>query len=289
MNMLINRSSLSRFGICCLAVFFLIVAALPLCAQAKRSRKPKISVPATVLECPYTAEAIFNKLNHLNEWVAAWQKASKEDFQKLWKGWAEDLLKQQKGQKTFRFGAMEPSVFVPRENSNDDKKKSRKNKDNKKKSAEKQVVIAENEQNDASGTRYKLTKEDLRKNYKPFEAFLRLRRLTDDMQEATKIDEAAFRAFDKKVKALEAVLEKMDQVRNSDGSLEQFRKLYEKEFIPALNAVSVAYGVLKETKKMPYEKRKLLQEKNEKRRREAYLQMMSEENAQQTQKQQEKR
>lgn len=287
MNMQTDHNMISRSGIYFLVLLlFLFAAPLSLSAQ-KKSRQ--VHVPAFALECPYTAEAVFNKLTPLNEWVTAWKQASKEDFQKLWKTWAEDLLKQQNGQKTFRFSSIEPSVFVARENNDDARKKSRKKRDNKKKSTEPQAVSVESEQHDASGTRYKLTKADLRKNYRSFEAFLRLKRLTDDMQEATKIDESVFRAFDKKVKALEAVLEKMDEVRNSDGKLENFRMLYEKEFIPALNAVSTALSTLKESPKMPAEKRRLLRENNEKRRRVAYLKMLKDGDDKQDKKTQEKR
>ena len=141
----------------------------------------------------------------------------------------------------------------------------------------------------ASGTAYRLTKNDFRKNYRSFEAFLRLKRLTDDMQEATKMDISSFRTFDKEVKKLEAILEKMDLLRTSDGKMEDFRKIYEKEFIPALNAVSTALSTLKESPKMPAEKRRILRENNEKRRRAAYLEMLNGGNDKQDKKTQEKR
>ncbi|MBR4076728.1 MAG: hypothetical protein IKK25_07715 [Lentisphaeria bacterium] len=142
----------------------------------------------------------------------------------------------------------------------------------------------------ASGTAYRLTKNDFRKNYRSFEAFLRLKRLTDDMQEATKMDVSSFRDFDKKVKKLEAILEKMDLLRSSDGKMEDFRKIYEKEFIPALDAVSTALSKLKESpQKMPAEKRRILRENNEKRRRAAYLETLNGGNDKQDKKTQEKR
>ncbi len=286
----INCTFSLRSRVCFLAAVFLFAASLPLCAQqTNRNRKPKISIPPSVLECPYTADDIFNKLTPLNEWVGAWQKASKEDFDTLWKKWAEKVLKRKKGQKSFQLSEIEPYTFVPREKAEKNRKKTNKNKKNQKQSEETQAEPAEIEENEASGTFYKLTKSDLRKNYKSFEVFLRFKRLTDDMQEATRKDESAFRAFDKKVKELEAILEKMDRERRNDGSIKEFKRIFVKEFIPALNAAATAYEELKKAPRILPEKRRQLQENNEKRRKEDYLKKMSKENATQDQKKQENR
>lgn len=287
MNMRTDHTIVSRSGICFLVLLlFLLTAPLPLSAQ-KRSRQ--VHIPASALECPYTAEDIFNKLNPLNEWVNVWKTANKKNnFNEqlaVWLGNQDDLKKQ----KTFRLSMLEPTIIVLRETGKDDKKSSKKRNRKKNQAVAESAAELSTAQKMASGTAYRLTKNDFRKNYRSFEAFLRLKRLTDDMQEATKMDISSFRTFDKEVKKLEAILEKMDLLRTSDGKMEDFRKIYEKEFIPALNAVSTALSTLKESPKMPAEKRRILRENNEKRRRAAYLEMLNGGNDKQDKKTQEKR
>lgn len=279
-----DHTIISRSGICFLVLLlFLLAAPLSLTAQGG-SRK--VHIPASALECPYTSEDIFNKLNPLNEWVSAWIVAcEKNNFNAMLTVWLNNQ-ESLKGQKTFRLSMLEPTIIVQRD-TGDDRKKGQKNK--KKNQAANDSAADDIAQKKASGTVYKLTKDDLRKNYKSFEVFLRIKRLVDDLQEATKKDISSFRAFDKEVKKLEAILEKMDLVRNNDGKIEEFRKIYEKEFIPALKEVSTAYSKLKEAPRMPGEKRRLLRENNEKRRRDAYLKKLKGSNEKQDKKTQEKR
>lgn len=281
MNMLINRSAAFRAGLCCTTILFLLFAALPLCAQAKKPKKQKeIYVPDSAVQCPFEKADVFNRLNEFNGWVNAWLDAYKkdDDFNTLLKKWIGD-------KKRFQLSEIEPFIDVPKASDDEPKKKGRKNR-RKKEAAEQNAA----EQKAADAPKYTLTLNEFRKHYKPFETLMRFSSLRADAQEATKLDAAVFLEYDKSVKKLQAVIEKLELVRTNNGKLEDFRTIFKNEFIPTLREVANAYKKFVQADEMPFEKRKRLREANEKRRREAYIRKMkSAEEASPAKKKQEKR
>ena len=281
MNMLINRSAAFRAGLCCTTILFLLFAALPLCAQAKKPKKQKeIYVPDSAVQCPFEKADVFNRLNEFNGWVNAWLEAYKkdDDFNTLLKKWIGD-------KKRFQLSEIEPFVYVPKASDDEPKKKSRRSR-RKKEEAEPAAA----EQKPADAPKYTLTLSEFRSHYKPFETLMRFSSLRADAQEATKLDEAVFLEYDKTVKKLQTVIEKLEFVRTNNGKLEDYRTIFKKEFIPTLREVANAYKKFVQADEMPFEKRKRLREANEKRRREAYIRKMkSAEEASPAKKKQEKR
>lgn len=278
MNTQNKKIQFRKFGFLILVVLFFSSIVLPLEAQQKkqRNRKKEISVPDAILECPYTKEDILNNLKQFNIWVNAWANAcEKQDFNQLLNSWEKKLIKQ----KSYRLHELEPFVFVPREQPEEKTKKIKKSKKNKKKqenSPEEPAVVAPQQD---MGIFCYLTQRDLLNHYDAFALFLKFPRLTDDMQEATKLDKEAFLRYDKVIRNLEMVLKKMDNIRNRDASLTVFKQVFETEFKPALKAAVVAYEQLQKTKRMSSEKRVAIEERNRERRRKAYIARMEREQA----------
>lgn len=268
MNMRNKKFSLRRSGIILLAAVTLFAIVLPLDAQQRnrRTRKKEIKVPETALECPYTKEAIEKKLNHFNTWINAWAEAcEKKDFNQLRSSWEKLLKKPQK----YMLSDMKPAVFVKREQPDEKKKKQ----ERKRKKQEEVEAPADSsvEQLKAEGTFYYLTAHDFQSYYGPFGIFLKFPALTDDLQEATRFDKEAFLRYDSVIRNLKEVLEKMDDLRQRNASMADFKKVFETEFKPALRAAVRAYELLQQTKRMTSEKRIALEEKNRERRRKAFI------------------
>lgn len=266
MNMLINKNLIRKSGSCILAGILVAAVALPLQAQSQKGKKEKkIRVPETALVCPYSKEDIYGKINRLNEWISAWKKVSEgQSFDELLASTASTL----KNPKRYRISDLSFTAYVPRAQEDIEKKKKGKNV---KKAPEVQSGVAETEQAKASGTFYYLTSRDFKKYYDTFGIFLRVPHLTDDMLEATERSKQVFLEYDKAVKKVEAALLKLEKIKSSNSRLKDFRKVFETEFKPALKEAAAAYTQLQEAKRMAYEQRQAIENRNRERRREAYI------------------
>lgn len=266
---------------CILAGILVIAMAFPLSAQSRKTkRKKEIKVPETALACPYTKEDISAKINYINDWVITWKTVCDEtSFEQLITASAATT----KNPKSYRLSDLTFAAFMPRKQDDDDKKKGKKKEQ---KVSKVQIGVAVSEQKKAEGEFYYLTRNDFKKRYDSFGIFMRVPRLSDDMQEATQRSKDVFLNYDDKLKKLQVTIEKMDRIRSSASSQKALKAVFVNEFKPALNAVLAAYANLEKSKRMPYEARQALEERNRARRKEAYITKIKQEREQDQQEKQ---